>query len=143
MAVTAVWTGTNGALSLPILTLPTAVAADVYYLDAVMLEEGASASDFRDDFNLGEDKTPGNLLPVAAQSFEDGTVPSVFTTAVTVTNSTARAYSGTRSLISATASVAAIGTVNFNSLAAGYVVGRTYTGAASMSTSRQVPPMFA
>ena len=95
-----------------------------------MIEEAASAGPFVDDFGQGEDKTPGNLLPAVAQSFEDGTVGgwSLAAGAATLASSTAQAFAGVRSLgvtLTATAITAvasAIGTAGVP-----VVAGRTYT----------------
>ncbi len=137
--LTMTFTATTGLSYISVALDTGTTAGQEFYLDSVQIEEGSTASEFVDDFNLGEDKTPGNLLPAAAQSFEDGTTGSwVSTGNSTVANSTVTALSGTRSLLVTCNNSTQTATQRTASGTAGLpvVAGRTYTfSIAALTTS--------
>ena len=94
-------TGTAPALTAscaPVIFINNAVLGDLYYVDAVQFENKAYATSYADGSLATAWNAAGNLLPTAAQSFEDGTTGGFTFVQGTLANDATTGYAGTKSL---------------------------------------------
>lgn len=109
-------------------------------VDSVQLEQKPYATSYCDGSLATAWDAPGNLLATATQSMEDGTTGGFAVNAnVTVANSAAFAYAGTRSLLATVLATASASWTNSNARTP-VTVGETYTGSIYVraSAARQV-----
>ncbi|MCU1590082.1 MAG: Tsac [Frankiales bacterium] len=105
-------------------------AGDVLNIDAVQIEQKAYATSYCDGSLATAWNAAGNLLPAAAQSFEDGTTGGwINQLQATLSNSSAQFYAGTRSLLATATTAASTCAVGSAVGTAGVAVtpGKTYT----------------
>ena len=124
--------GNIASNNVPQIFITNFQVGDVIIFGAAQLEQKAYSTSYVDGALATAWNAPGNLLPTAAQSFEDGTTGgwTAIGSGVTVANSSAQAYAGTKSLLTTfgTAGLTA-GNVAARYVATGLTVGKTYTWA--------------
>lgn len=113
------------------LTVAAVGGAATFHVDDAQTEQKAYVTSYCDGNQATAWNAPGNLLPTAAQGFEDGTTASASVTGgtATLTNSAAQFYAGTKSLlatVTATASLTII-TGPTGTAAAPVTAGKTHT----------------
>lgn len=123
--------GSTASLTFYVHTSTTVNAGDYFYVDAAQAENKSIITSYTDGSLATAWDAPGNLLPTAMQSFEDGSLGGMVLSAGTATlaNSAAQVYAGTKSLLLTVGATATLGVTGATGTAASPVVaGRAYTG---------------
>ncbi len=122
--------GVAGAVNVDVVSSVGTTVGQSVFLDAVQVEQKAYATTYTDGSLATAWDAPGNLLPTAAQSFEDGTTGGWTAGAGTIANSAAFPYAGTKALLlTATGANANTATAS-GSAGVAVVPGRTYSATA-------------
>jgi hypothetical protein len=122
---------TTGAGTIRIVTSGANVGT--FWVAAFQVEQKGYATSYCDGSLATAWNATGNLLPSAAQSYEDGTTAgaTVAVGTATLSNSAAQVYAGTKSLLATVTATAALAVLTGATGTSGAPVtaGKTYTGA--------------